>query len=43
MTLSCRDLFDQVWSVMKIRRDNDITDHIGVVHVKIDIELSWPI
>ena len=28
---------------MKIRKDNDVTDHISVVYVKNDIELLWPI
>ena len=28
---------------MKIRKDNDVTDHISVVYVKNDIELLWSI
>lgn len=28
---------------MKTRQDNDMTEHIGVVYTKNDIELSWAI
>ena len=27
----------------KTKEDNDVSDHIGVVYIKNDIELSWPI
>ena len=27
----CRDLSDHVWSMMKTRYDNNVTDYIGVV------------
>ena len=27
----------------KTKEDNDVIDHIGVVYIKNDIELSWPI
>lgn len=39
--LNCQDLSDQVWSVMKTRQDIDVTDHIDVVYIKNEIELSW--
>ena len=28
---------------MKTKQDNDMTDHIVVVYIENDIELSWPI
>lgn len=28
---------------MKIGKDNDLIDHTGVVYVKNDFELLWPI
>ena len=29
--------------MMKTRKDNDVTNCIGVVYVENEIELSWPI
>lgn len=43
MKLSYDDQLDQVWSLMKTRHDKYMTDHIGLVYVKNDIELSRPI
>ena len=43
MKLSCHDQLDQVQFMTKIRKDNDVFDHIGLVYVEIEIELSRPI
>ena len=32
------NLSDYVWSVMKTRQDNDMTNHIGAVYTKNEIE-----
>ena len=41
--LSCRNQSNWVWSVIKIKQDNDVINHIGLVYVKNDIELLGPI
>lgn len=41
--LNCQDLSNQVQLVMKIRKVNDLTNHIGLAYTKNDIELSRPI
>ena len=43
MKLSCHDRSDRVWYVIKIRKDNDMTDHRDVVQPKNKTELSWSI
>lgn len=40
---NCQDLLDSVQSMTKTRYDNDVTDRIGLLHAKNEIELSWPI
>ena len=40
MKLSCRDLLDQVQSLMKTTQDNYLTDRIGLVHFKTETEFS---
>ena len=40
MKLSCHDRSDRVRSMIKTRQDSDVTDHIGLVYSKIEIELS---
>lgn len=35
------ELFDQVRSMMKTKKDNDVINSIGVFYVENDIELSW--
>ena len=37
--LNYRDLSNQVWSMMKTRQENDVTDHIGVFYSKNITEL----
>ena len=37
------DWLDQVQSMMKTRKDNEVIDCTGVVYIENDIELSWPI
>ena len=41
--LSCHDRLYWVRFVMKSKKDNDVTDLIGLVYAKIKIELSRPI
>ena len=41
--LNYQDLSDRVWSMRKTRQDNDVTDRTGVIYVKNDIRLLWPI
>lgn len=41
--LNCLDLFDQMWYVMKTRKDNDVIDRTDVVYIQNKIELSGPI
>ena len=43
MKLSCHDQPDWVQSSMKTRLDNNITDRIGLVYAKIEINLLRPI
>lgn len=38
--LSYGNRLDRVWFMTKTRQDNDLIDHIGLVYVKNDIELS---
>lgn len=40
MIMNYRERLNQVQSVMKTREDNEVTDRIGTVYVKNDIELS---
>lgn len=41
--LNYRDLFDRVCSVMKIRQDNNLTDHIGAIYIENNTKLfDWP-
>lgn len=40
MKLSYHDQSNEVWSVMKTRQENDLTDIIDLVFVEIEIELS---
>ena len=45
MRLSCHDQSDQVQNVMKIRKDNDVTNLICLVYAKIETKLLghiWP-
>lgn len=42
-TLNHRDRSDEVWSMMKTKLDNDVTNRIGVVHSKTKTKLSRPI
>ena len=35
------ELFDQVRSMMKTKKDNDVINSIGAFYVENDIELSW--
>ena len=37
------DLSNWVRFVMKIKQENDMTDHTGTVYVEDKTELSWPI
>ena len=41
LKLNYHNLFDQVWSAMKTKKENDITDCIGVVHAENETELLW--
>ena len=41
--LSKCDRSDRVCFVIETRRDNDVTDHIGLVYTKTEVELSRPI
>lgn len=41
--MNCHDRFDEVWSMIKTRHDNDMTDHRGVIYVEVRVELSWSI
>lgn len=36
---SFHDWLNQVWSFTKTKQDNDVTDHIGLVYVEIEVEL----
>ena len=41
LKLSCHDWSHYVQSMTKTRKDNDVTDHIGAIYAKNEIELSW--
>ena len=41
--LSCCERSDRVQSMMKTRQGNNMTDRIGIVNAKIEIELLGPI
>ena len=43
MILKCHDRLDWVESMTKTRQDNNVTDRIGLVDIKIETELSGPI
>ena len=43
MILKCHDRLDWVESMTKTRQDNNVTDRIGSVDIKIETELSGPI
>lgn len=43
MKLSYYNHLDRLWSVTKTRQDNDVINHIGLVYIKNDNELSGPI
>ena len=43
MKLSYRDRSDHVQSVTRTKKDNDVTNRIGLVYAKNNIELSGPI
>ena len=38
--LNCHDQSDRVRYMMKTSKDNDVTEHIGLVYTKTEIELS---
>ena len=40
MILNCQDWSDNVWFMTKMRQDNDVTDHTGLLYVENEIELS---
>ena len=37
------DWLDRMWPVIKSREDNDVIDCIGLLYVKNETELLWPI
>lgn len=39
--LNCHDWFDLVWSTIKTRQDNDVTNRTDMVYAKNEIELPW--
>lgn len=41
--MSIRYQSEQVWSMMKVKQDNDMTNYTAVVWAENDIELLWPI
>ena len=41
--MTYHDRLDRMESMMKTREDNDVIDHIGVVYIKNDTKLLWPI
>ena len=43
MKLSYHDQLNEVSSETKTKQDNNVTNCIGVVYVKNDTALSWPI
>ena len=40
MILNCQHRVDSVWSMTKMRQDNDVTDHTGAVYAEIRTEFS---
>ena len=40
MKLNYHDQFDQVWSIMKTRQDNYVTDQTGAIYAEIETKLS---
>lgn len=40
---NCHDWLDSVQCMTKMRQYNDMTDHIGSLYVKNEIELLWSI
>ena len=43
MKLSYHDQLDLVWFMIKTRKDNNVTNRIGLVYVGIEIELMGSI
>ena len=43
MKLSCCDWSNQVRFVTKTREDNYVTNHVGLIHIKIETKLLGPI
>ena len=43
MKLNCYDRADKVYSMEKTRQENDMTNRIGAVYIKIEIEMSLSI
>ena len=43
MKLNCYDRADKVYYMEKTRQENDMTNRIGAVYVKIETEMSWSI
>ena len=43
LKLNCQDLSNRVWSVIKIKQDKDVIDHIGVIYTVNNNELLWSI
>ena len=43
MKLSYHDQSDLVWSVVKTRQDNDVTNYIGLIYAEIETELTGSI
>ena len=41
MKLNCHDRSEWVWYVTKTRKNNNVTDCIGVVYIENKTELSW--
>ena len=41
--LNCYDRADKVYSMEKTRQENDMTNRIGAVYIKIEIEMSLSI
>ena len=41
LKLSCHDWSHYVQSMTKTKKDNDVTNHIGAIYAKNEIELSW--
>lgn len=43
LKLNYQDLSDQVLSMMKTKKDNDVIDHTSAIYAKTETELSWVI